>query len=146
MNIKRLSGKTAYLIAAGAVALTAFLGAGRTANAAEEELREASFCSFVIPPQFEPGQEKGLFINTMHPMESSTIRYSVYYNGLDVVLTNKEKQELKEEATLDMSHQQYGFGAEDTNGMSTLNEAGEIEDEVAEAAVVGVDDMDTYGE
>ena len=61
-------------------------------------------------------------------------------------LKELEKQELKEEATLDMSHQQYGFGAEDTNGMSTLNEAGEIEDEVAEAAVVGVDDMDTYGE
>lgn len=96
MNIKRLSGKTAYLLAAGAVALTAFLGAGRIANAAEDELKEASYCSFVIPPQFEPGQEKGLFINTMHPMESSTIRYSVYYNGLDVVLTNKEKQELKD--------------------------------------------------
>jgi hypothetical protein len=62
-------------------------------------------------------------------------------------LKELEKQELKEEATLDMSRQQYAFGMEDTSGMSTLNEAGEPEDDdVAEAAVVGVDDMDTYGE
>ncbi len=96
MSIKRLFGKTTYLLAAAAVALTALLGSGRIVANAEEELKEASFCSFVIPSTFEPGQEKGLFINKMHPMESSTIRYSVYYNGLDVVLTNREMQELKD--------------------------------------------------
>ena len=63
---------------------------------AEDDLKEAHFCSFVIPPEFTPSEEAGLFINKNHPMESSTIRYSVYYNGLDVVLTNREKAALSE--------------------------------------------------
>ena len=28
---------------------------------AEADLKEARFCSFVVPPQFTPGGEKGLF-------------------------------------------------------------------------------------
>ena len=63
---------------------------------AEDDLAQASYCSFVVPPEFNPSGEKGLFINKNHPMESSTIQYSVYYNGLDVVLTNREKKALAE--------------------------------------------------
>ena len=63
---------------------------------AEEDLKEASCCSFVVPPQFVPSSVKGLFINKDHPMESSTIQYSVYYNKLDVVLTNRERAALAE--------------------------------------------------
>ena len=59
---------------------------------AEEDLREADWCSFVIPSEFVPGPERGVFINRNHPMESSTIKYSVYDNGKDVVLTNREKE------------------------------------------------------
>ena len=58
---------------------------------AEADLKEARFCSFVVPPQFTPSGEKGLFINKEYPMESSSITYSVYYNGQDAVLTNREK-------------------------------------------------------
>ena len=61
---------------------------------AQEDLPEAGWCSFVIPPEFVPGPESGLFINKNHPMESSTIRYSVYDNGKDVVLTNRQRQEV----------------------------------------------------
>ena len=61
---------------------------------AQEDLPEADWCSFVIPPEFVPGPERGLFINRNHPMESSTIRYSVYDNGKDVVLTNRQRQEV----------------------------------------------------
>ena len=63
---------------------------------AEDELKEAGFCSFVVPSQFTPSSVKGLFINKEHPMESSTIQYSVYYNKLDVILTNREKAALAE--------------------------------------------------
>ncbi len=59
---------------------------------ARDNLKEASYCSFVIPPEFVPGGEKGLFVNKNHPMESSTITYSVYDNGLDRMFTNREKQ------------------------------------------------------
>ncbi len=58
---------------------------------AESEVKTAVQCSFVIPPEFVPGSEKGTFINVNHPMESSTISYSYYDNGRDKVLTNREK-------------------------------------------------------
>ncbi|MBE5829486.1 MAG: DUF1795 domain-containing protein [Butyrivibrio sp.] len=66
---------------------------------ARDSLDAASYCSFVIPPEFEPGQEKGLFINVNHPMESSSIKYDYYDNGLDVILTNREKAAQKEAGT-----------------------------------------------
>ena len=58
---------------------------------AEDDLKEASWCTFVIPSGFVPGPESGVFINKNHPMESSTIKYSFYDNGKDVVLTNRER-------------------------------------------------------
>ena len=68
-----------------------------TVNAeAASDLEEAIQCSFVIPPEFVPGEEKGLFINVNSPMESSTIKYSVYDNGQDRVLTNRERKEMQE--------------------------------------------------
>ncbi|MBQ6587532.1 MAG: hypothetical protein IJI01_02505 [Butyrivibrio sp.] len=68
-----------------------------TVNAeAANDLNAAVQCSFVIPPEFVPGEEKGLFVNVNSPMESSTIKYSVYDNGQDRVLTNRERQELQE--------------------------------------------------
>lgn len=54
----------------------------------------ATQCSFVIPPEFVPDEEQGLFRNKDYPMESSSIKYSIYYNGKDKVLTNREKQAL----------------------------------------------------
>lgn len=63
---------------------------------AQDDLKVARFCSFVVPPQFTPSSEKGLFINKDYPMESSSIRYSVYYNKTDAILTNREKAMLSE--------------------------------------------------
>lgn len=62
---------------------------------AADEIAIAKNCTFIIPPTFVPGEEKGLFINENSPMESSTVRYSVYDNGLDKVMTNREKKELE---------------------------------------------------
>ena len=89
---KNLFGK---IVAVVMIVVTA-LSINSTSVFAEDDLQEAQWCSFVIPSQFEPSAEKGLFINKAHPMESSTIQYSVYYNGLDVVLTNREKALLAE--------------------------------------------------
>ncbi|MBQ8029924.1 MAG: hypothetical protein IJ260_00050 [Butyrivibrio sp.] len=80
-----------------AVALATFIFAGKAY--ARDNLSEASYCSFVIPPEFVPGQEKGLFINRDHPMESSSIKYDLYDNGLDVIHTNREKAAMKEAGT-----------------------------------------------
>ena len=63
---------------------------------ADESLSEAAYCSFVIPPEFVPSDEDGLFINKNYPMESSSVSYSFYDNGKKTLLTNREKQELKE--------------------------------------------------
>lgn len=60
---------------------------------AGDELKTAVQCSFVIPKDFLPGEEQGLFINKNYPMESSSILYSYYDNGKDRVLTNREKLE-----------------------------------------------------
>lgn len=73
-------------------AITFFCLCGGTEVNARENLDEASYCSFVIPPDFVPGSEKGLFVNKNYPMESSSIRYGVYDNGLDRIFTNREKQ------------------------------------------------------
>lgn len=82
-----------FSVAAGAVLLSA------SRVYARDSLDTANYCSFVIPPQFVPGQEKGLFIDQNYPMESSSIKYDVYDNGLDVILTNREKAALKEAGT-----------------------------------------------
>ena len=84
------------LVMAIAMTVTAVLGINSTEVFAEDGLKEAACCSFVVPPQFVPSSQKGLFVNKDHPMESSTIQYSVYYNKLDVVLTNREKAALAE--------------------------------------------------
>ena len=63
---------------------------------AEDELKEAKSCTFVIPSEFVPCAEKGLFINKNNPMESSSIFFDYFDNGKDVVLTNREKAALKE--------------------------------------------------
>ncbi|MCR5555986.1 MAG: hypothetical protein K6F75_00285 [Butyrivibrio sp.] len=57
-------------------------------------LSVATQCSFVIPSEFEPDEEQGLFRHKDYPMESSSIKYNIYYNGQDKVLTNREKQAL----------------------------------------------------
>ena len=75
--------------------LSFFNKAGVTAFA-RDSLKTASYCSFVIPPEFVPDKENGLFINKNHPMESSSIKYDFYDNGLDVLMTNREKAALKE--------------------------------------------------
>lgn len=62
---------------------------------AAENAERAVSCSFVVPPDFIPANETGLFINRNAPMESSTIKYSCYDNGMDRVLTNREKLELQ---------------------------------------------------
>lgn len=79
-----------FSVAAGVI----FLSASKAY--ARDNLDTANYCSFVIPPDFEPSQEKGLFINQNHPMESSSIKYDFYDNGLDVILTNREKAARKE--------------------------------------------------
>lgn len=68
---------------------------GAIDSVAEEELIKATECTFVIPPDFVPGDEMGLFINQNSPMESSTIKYNYYDNGEEKVLTNREKSEME---------------------------------------------------
>ena len=82
-----------FSVAAGVV----FLFASKAY--ARDSLDVASYCSFVIPPDFVPAKEKGLFINKENPMESSSIKYDFYDNGLDVIHTNREKAALKEAGT-----------------------------------------------
>ncbi len=84
-------------LAMAVVVFVAFMGSFVTPTYAATDLKEATFCSFVIPPEFIPGEEKGLFINKNHPMESSSIMYSSYDNGADVALTNRQKAEQKEQ-------------------------------------------------
>lgn len=79
--------------------VTAFLSDTNAVSArAEEELKIAKQCTFVIPSQFTPGGEKNLFIDKSYPMESGSIKYSVYYNGMDVVMTNRERAEAEKKA------------------------------------------------
>ena len=61
---------------------------------AAEELKEATGCTFVLNSEFVPGGAKGYFVNKYRPMESSSVVYYVYNNGLDSLLTNREKAEL----------------------------------------------------
>ncbi|MCR5403696.1 MAG: hypothetical protein K6E91_07770 [Butyrivibrio sp.] len=72
----------------------------KTQDVNDGESDVATYCSFVIPGQFEISEYKGVFVNKSYPMESSTIQYSYYDNGLSEMLTNREKQERKEENTL----------------------------------------------
>lgn len=60
---------------------------------AGENLPEGEFCTFAVPADFVPSTEAGLFVNRYEPMESSSIKYSVYYNGEDFVPTNRQRQE-----------------------------------------------------
>ena len=109
MKEKSLFGKTIFVLALGIAVLAAVIAAFLSVNVinvlAEDDLNEAKWCSFAIPPEFEPGQERGLFIYKNHPMESSTIQYSVYYNGLDVVLTNREKAALADHNEPKVTHE-----------------------------------------
>jgi len=61
---------------------------------ANEELKEATGCTFVLNSNFVSTDVKGLFVNRYRPMESSSVSYSVYDNGADAMLTNREKAEL----------------------------------------------------
>lgn len=72
------------------IMILAFSG-GMKALAQEEDLKTATFCSFVVPTDFVAGTEKGMFINKNYPMESSSIKFSFYDNEKDKVLTNREK-------------------------------------------------------
>ena len=92
----RLISGAGLLLAVSLLAVqgAAFMSASRVY--ARDNLDPATYCSFVIPPEFTPSQEKGLFINQNHPMESSSIKYDFYDNGLDVILTNREKAAIKE--------------------------------------------------
>ncbi|WP_026653917.1 hypothetical protein [Butyrivibrio proteoclasticus] len=69
---------------------------------AEDELKEAKSCTFVIPSEFVPCAEKGLFINKNNPMESSSIFFDYFDNGKDVVLTNRERQQEEESGELEI--------------------------------------------
>ncbi len=89
-NMKKIFEKT-FRIALGVVlALSLVLGTAVSSDA-RDSLPEADFLSFKIPSEFVPSAEPGVFLNRNHPMESSSISYSVYYNGEDKVLTNRER-------------------------------------------------------
>ena len=72
----------------------------QASGAKADEGDVATYCSFVIPGEFEISEYKGIFVNKSYPMESSTIQYSYYDNGLSEMLTNREKLERKEQDTL----------------------------------------------
>lgn len=77
--------------AAAVVSLTLSVFGGMQTAAAEADLKTATSCSFLVPKEFVPGTEKGLFINKNYPMESSSIKFSYYDNEKDKILTNREK-------------------------------------------------------
>ena len=58
-------------------------------------MKAATQCTFMVPSDFLPGDKTGLFQNVNSPMESATISYNCYNNGMDKVLTNREKKELE---------------------------------------------------
>ena len=72
---------------------------------AKNELKEATSCTFVIPPEFVPGNEKGQVINKNYPMESSSVQYSYYDNGLDVPLTNRQKESVNQDEALKVAEE-----------------------------------------
>lgn len=57
----------------------------------------ATFCSFVIPKDFEMSEDRGIFVNKSYPMEASTIQFSYYDNGLEIPLTNRERLEMEQQ-------------------------------------------------
>lgn len=63
---------------------------------AEENLKEATGCTFVLNRDYVPGGEKGFYVNRHWPMESSSVTYNVYDNGANLTLTNREKAQLGE--------------------------------------------------
>lgn len=70
-------------------------GSGNAGN--DSGLAEAMFCSFVIPNDFEVSEFSGVFTNKSYPMESSTIQYSYFDNGMGTPLTNRERLERQEQ-------------------------------------------------
>ena len=104
MKKKSMFRKTAIALGTGVAVVMAVLAALLCVDVidtlAQDELKEASFCSFVIPPEFVPGDEKGQFINKNYPMESSSINYSYYDNGLDNLPTNRERETMPEDAVV----------------------------------------------
>ena len=90
--------KTIYFAAGIGLAVAASILAGVVLFGtlkvfARDDLPVASYCSFILSPEFVPSGEKGLFINENHPMESSSVKYSYYDNGLDKLPTNRERLE-----------------------------------------------------
>ncbi len=83
-------------VAVAAAILAGLLCFGAIETFAAEDLKEGNGCSFVVPKDFMPGKEKGLFVNKNYPMESSIIQYSYYENGLDNPPTNRQKIEMAE--------------------------------------------------
>ncbi|RKM60558.1 hypothetical protein D6855_07570 [Butyrivibrio sp. CB08] len=98
-DIKKIGFGAGILMALFFCVLAAFMSLDVIDALARDNLDKATYCSFVIPPEFVPGAEKGLFINKNHPMESSSIKYDFYDNGLDVALTNRQKAQLEEAGT-----------------------------------------------
>ena len=95
VKIRAFLGTVAFL----AIFAGIFWGHSSMDSHARDNLDTATYCSFVIPPEFVPDAEAGLFVHKNHPMESSSIKYDYYDNGLDVVLTNREKAALLEQGT-----------------------------------------------
>ncbi len=97
MENKRLFKKASFALGVAAAVVIAVAAALLCADAidtfAADDLKEGNYCSFVIPPEFVPGSQKGLFINKNHPMESSSINYSYSDNGLDSRPTNRDRLE-----------------------------------------------------
>ena len=56
-----------------------------------KNLPESLSCSFVVPEDFHPGDEPGLYVNEFYPLESANITYSVSEIPQDKVLTNAQK-------------------------------------------------------
>ena len=93
MNIK----KRLVSVLIGAAMVMLLTGRALTLTAyADEELREASQCTFVIPSEFKPSGTKGLFIHKSYPMESCSVMYTVYDNGGGIRLTNREREAVEQ--------------------------------------------------
>ena len=111
MRLEKFTGKNmakkfgSFLLLIMAVLLSGIAGMlclGGINSYARDNLDDASGCVFIIPPDYVPSDESGVFKNKSYPMESSSISYSVYYNGKDKVMTNREAAEYKASGRADI--------------------------------------------
>lgn len=101
MRINKITKALAMTLAGVVLAGSLWTSDFFYSHAESEELDEATSCTFVIPSEFEPSSQEGVFVHKSAPYESANITYSVLVTGEEVVLTNREKEIAQEESLIE---------------------------------------------